>query len=125
MSRPIKFRAWDKEKKQMLPVSSISFGDDGSALTVIFLTVPKEKYYRGLVDSENGILMQFTGLADRNSKEIYESDIVRYLDNTGYGLVEKTAFIEDIRHLPDFTCSKWEEVIGNMWEHPELLENVE
>ena len=71
--RPIKFRAWDKQRKIMSLVSTISFGDDGSALTISFnqannKTNQPREYYMGLVHGENGILMQFTGLKDKNSK---------------------------------------------------------
>lgn len=64
---------------------------------------------------------QATGNQDKNGKEVYEGDIVEYLDNTSQGLVKKTVVIEDIRRLPDFTCSKWERIIGNRYEHAHLL----
>lgn len=61
---------------------------------------------------------QFTGLTSCNGREIYEGDIIKYLDNTSQGLVEKTVVIEDIRHLPDFICSQWQGIIGNIYETP-------
>jgi hypothetical protein len=78
--------------------------------------------WNGILIAEGDmILLQWTGLQDRHGTKIYEGDVIRYLDNTGLGLVEKMTYIEDIRALPDFTCSKWEEVVGNIYEHPELL----
>ncbi len=62
----------------MLPVTDISFGDDGSALTVIFQTAPKGKYYRGLVHGENGILMQYIGLQDREGVGIFEGGLLLF-----------------------------------------------
>ncbi len=125
--REHKYRAWDKYKKQMLPVSDISFGDDGRALTVVFQTSPKGKYYHGLVDGENGILMQFTGLKDKQGKDIYEGDIllVRFGKHTvevrwkvtGFGFFNLGTHQWQLLYVADL---KQIEVIGNIYEHPEL-----
>lgn len=75
--------------------------------------------------SEDYVLIQFTGLKDKNGKEIYDGDIVRHHDGS-FGKVvwnnELAQFLigsGKVNHRPigwpDF------EVIGNVWEHPHLL----
>ncbi len=72
---------------------------------------------------------QYTGRKDKNNKEIYEGDIVRYRDrytavvvwkDTGFGL----EFIEQVEnprtwyYLPNGNVL---EILGNIYEHPELI----
>ena len=119
--RKIKFRAWDKKYRRMLlnyDEKNKNLGKDewwGITWDVFAGTLAS------LNDDKEIVLMQFTGLLDKNGKEIYEGDIVKYSDNTKSGIVEKLTIIEDIRFLPDFSCSKWEKVISNIYENPELL----
>lgn len=116
MNRPIKFRTWDVPNKQMLYAFSNKFISDA------FLA----KEVRG----DDLILMQFTGLLDKNDKEAYHKDIVRDEDGNTY-LVEwddKDAefylkLIHGITGFSHLTASlvKEREVIGNIYENPELL----
>lgn len=86
----------------------------------------------------NDTVMQFTGLLDRNGKEIYEGDIVKInsLENTPVGAIEwdndmTEYMIKDNKKYifgGESVCSltaKYFEVIGNIYENPELLDRVE
>jgi uncharacterized phage protein (TIGR01671 family) len=79
-------------------------------------------------------LMQFTGLTDRNGKEIYEGDIVRPFHDDK-GLYAKIVYFDSVMAFkiatPDKTTKKtitWKyfkeeiEVVGNIYENPELLD---
>lgn len=105
--REIKFRAWDIDNKFLFDVYEIHFGNNF--------------YIKGLgqIFSRNFNLMQYTGLKDKNGKEIYEGDIIEYFDEQ-IELVEwsKSDFWSG---LGTFRISK---VIGNIYENPELLEKT-
>lgn len=80
-NRIIKFRAWDKEKKKMEFYPFIYFGADGE---VAFTPDENWDYIDDNPrDKNNFELMQFTGLKDKNGKEIYEKDLVK-ICFTGY-----------------------------------------
>lgn len=143
--REIKFRAWGKESKCMYHADGKQFGfefrGDGKwgfcdyGTSCIYAT------------EENSVLMQFTGLKDKNGKEIYEGDIVKTDGSMNFGnrfaqpdamreiLMLESGFtgVKDSfgKEHPSALCN-WDnytlwniqgslEVIGNIYENPELL----
>jgi uncharacterized phage protein (TIGR01671 family) len=81
--REIKFRAWDKDSKRMRYAEDL-IGPGGWVIQ--FHGVPLEIGIHGVFEPENVELMQYTGLEDKNGKEIYEGDIVAQLSSVwGFG----------------------------------------
>ena len=106
--REIKFRAWDKE--EMFRVVSIAWAYEHSKV--------KDTIVCGRGGSTvNPILMQYTGLKDKNGVEIYEGDIIRW----DGGLAEEVEWLQPIGGY-NIGESEAFEVIGNIWENPELVE---
>ncbi|MBL1228168.1 hypothetical protein IW492_02840 [Enterococcus sp. BWB1-3] len=133
--REIKFRAWSEPTKEMeYNITSIDFKGE----TVYFdsgVTSPNKEQETDYWHKPF-VLMQYTGLKDKNGVEIYERDIVRYEDGEfGYiGVVTEDCYyfyIDGISPLDSFSfadvSSTYDHstelfVIGNMYENHELLE---
>lgn len=103
MSREIKFRAWNSKKNKME------------------LDVYKE------CDD----LMQYTGLKDKNEKEIYEGDILKYFHKATGSIVREVIYksgafgiegtVKGTHIIFGNILESEREVIGNVYENPELL----
>ncbi len=72
MNREIKFRIWDTENKEMLKVQELDFEPTFYGGRILI----RPDQYSDYFDAEDMILMQYTGLHDKNGKEIYEGDII-------------------------------------------------
>lgn len=140
--RDIKFRAWDAKYKYMnYKVMVGMYGDnvmDDENYTACSMWVePKkvdykcephwshfEPYHKDI------LLMQYTGLKDKNGKEIYERDIITCSNGMAYqyevefvfgcflGHDKATGFSKKLYDMKDL------EVVGNIYENPELLEVI-
>ena len=107
--RLIKFRAWDKKEKKMI------YNPD-----FVFPNYAMDK------SASVFVLMQYIGLKDKNRKEVYEGDIVKYSWLPKDHPQHKTGIVvvEDIRNIPSILTRGWTfeiEVIGNVLENPDLL----
>lgn len=131
-----RYRAWNKATKAMYEVDDIMSIDFGkSEISVKTLFFERTNYYKFDVIE----LMQSTGLADKNGKEIFEGDVVTDGHTTGdiknhptlgFYMVDDNGierWFSDDATLEDFeeavkTASEILEIIGNIYEKPELLE---
>ena len=124
--REIKFRAWDKKCIEVYG-TGMSYGEHE-----YFDDMLAFRFNHFESDNPSEIIYeQFTGLRDKNGKEIYEGDIVRWDINQSHpiGIVD---YIDsyggyDLKNIYDdyHVCNDWGrgeyEVVGNIHENPELL----
>lgn len=108
--REIKFRAWDKEKNKItLP---FYIGDVAHGIGF---------FLHGFTDRERYEFLQYTGLKDKNGKEIYEGDILGWADEEyreNICVVEIS--LDGFRKIEEALCYSGG-VVGNIYESPELL----
>lgn len=121
MTRPIKFRAWDKQQEVMF-VYKTHWNELYIKFNGEICTIDRE----GSEDVENHlILMQYTGLKDKHGTEIFEGDIIQSVHACGYPTEWKSNTVvkfENGAFYPfRYPPQEVYEVIGNIYENPELL----
>ncbi|EAD1122624.1 hypothetical protein X856_13955 [Listeria monocytogenes] len=123
--REIGFRAFVKSKKKMLPVTDLCFNET-EAVGVSGCGNAKCTLCVDWYNFDDVVLMQYTGLKDKNGKKIFEGDIGWDEHNECYGVVKfeegKVLYVweniaEDLWEVADSI-----EIYGNIHENPELLE---
>lgn len=132
--REIKFRAWLKEDKKMVNVETMDFTD--KSIQYLKRSEIINAYILRREGFDDVELMQYTGLKDKNGKEIYEGDIIKYKfpydrrlnhispvklleTETSFGVKDR---YENEIPLYTISANNYFEVIGNIYENKNLLE---
>ncbi|EAC5051991.1 hypothetical protein EPB48_13560 [Listeria monocytogenes] len=128
--REIEFRAFVKRKKEMFPVTDLRFNRyEKDAVGVSGCGDPYCTMCDDWYNFDDVLLMQYTGLKDKNGKKLFEGDLCWDEHNECYGVVkfEEGKFLyaweniaEDLQEVADGI-----EICGNIHENPDLSEVAE
>ncbi|MUO32877.1 YopX family protein [Enterococcus gallinarum] len=131
-----KFRAWDKEENLWIKVASLVFDEEGE---MWYLGPVMDDFNPVYYENELGKtweIMQSTGLKDKNGVEIFEGDVLK---NTRNGKIRRVhwnpscaSFHLSKHGIEESKVEYWSlsnpqwsyEIIGNIYENPELLEKA-
>ena len=127
----LKFRAWDKTRNEMnyrVMVGNCDTDDENWTCPTIWI----EERKKWLHFDDYECIMQSTGLKDKNGKEVFVGDIIKctrgclhevYIEKeyggTYFGGMP-AVYLKDLRE--GYAWTEHEEIIGNIYENPELLE---
>lgn len=132
MQDRFKFRVWHKKRKRMYEVLHLhteTWTNGGEWATAKGFNIITQQDIHIQIEPKDGVIMQCTGLKDKNGKLIYEGDIVKFKtelfgkpkqiiwDECHYILKDTFIILCDME-IKQFGL----EVIGNIYENPELLE---
>ena len=135
--REIKFRVWDKPRKKFAKqITTFKFNRDGNINLVVYLD--KANKTQKITEQEKIYTNEFevvisTGLKDKNGKEIYEGDVIKFHTGDICEVVFIGGSFEMISRVGgnkgeyfvfprNKDIDELSEVIGNIFENPELLE---
>ena len=122
MQDRINFRFWDTQKRVML---------DWDCICQTAFNCTREKgnkaqryglMYWAFTTPSRFIPLQCTSKKDKNNKLIFEGDIIREYDEYGYVMIKEVDFLEDVMFGFNINVEFDYEIIGNIYENPELLE---
>jgi len=134
--REIKFRAWNKKNKKWLAFDEHEVDVD--------YTLTDNYWKMFFVEDDNTAITQYTGLKDKNRKEIYEGDIVENLNYSGYPECVKNMTIDEKIEKGWIRVVEWQtlideeygsnisgflfaqistnyKIIGNIYENPKMI----
>ena len=121
--KDIKFRVWDNERNAMFNSKSVDIDFFEGKIEITSDTIRYDEVYTDEIKDFE--LMQYVGCKDKNNKEIYEGDIVKTKEHIGQIIYSKGMFFIDVKedfYLPIYNVSEFMEVIGNIYENPDLLD---
>lgn len=133
--REIKFKIWDKTRNKMLTSNCGKFllTQEGKAMFHMDGDNPLEP----IIDQIEYEVLQYTGLKDKNGKEIYEGDIVEVIFSGKLRIFQVVFDLSELdfkatngkehygNNFEYLTCCDEVRIIGNIYENPELLKEGE
>ncbi len=134
--REIKFRVWDLQGKCWLPQAQLAVAAFYGHKDILTYQAEEDRW---IAETISFAVMQYTGVKDKNGREIYEGDIILYPWATGDyskaiieyrtpqwaspGFTAKTIWHDQDDSGLDIQFDSRAEVIGNIYENPELASN--
>ena len=130
--REIKFRVFDKKIGKIFKAHDLRFTAEEAIYEVCHDTIRNDggKHWE-FTDFKEVVLMQFTGLKDKNGKEIYEGDILTYngITSNGNKIIREVNYNAETARFqsgmyPLTQSVELSEIIGNIYENPELTQTL-